>query len=99
MVGEGGNQLDLLFGEGPHRVSPQGDDTNRRSLAEKRYTKKRTKPSANPLALKRVFGIAQNVDNMNYFVLKQDPSGYCSTIDYSRVTRYVFSILTREPVV
>ena len=75
----------MLVGEGLHCVSPHGDDAKRRSFSQERDAKNRAKSATLP-GLIRVFGIGQNVEDMNDFALKQDAPGYRSTVDSSWVT-------------
>ena len=70
LVGEGGDQLNLLVGEGPYRVSPQGDYANRPSFSQERNAKDRAK-AAKLLGFARVFGIGQNVGDVSDFAFKQ----------------------------
>ena len=46
----------------------------------------------------RVFGIGQNVEDMNDFAFKQDAPGYRSTVDSSWVTCEELGVFTGEPV-
>ena len=65
---------------------PKVDDADRRSFAQERDAKKRPR-CANPAEFGiRVFGIGQNVEDMNDFAFKQDAPGYRSTVDRSWVT-------------
>ena len=91
-----GHQLDLLVGEWPHRFSPRDDDANQRSFSQEWDAEKRMKfPLACPI---RVFGVGQNVEDMNDFAFKQDPPGYRSTVNSGWVTCEELGVFTREPV-
>src|SRR5262245_13391390 len=46
----------------------------------------------------RVLGIAQNVEDMNDFALKQNASGYRSSVESKRVTCGELSEFRREPI-
>src|SRR5262249_53078177 len=57
----------------------------RQSFSQKRDAEKRTK-STNLRDLIGVFGVGQNVEDVNDFAFKQDAARHCSTVDASWMT-------------
>src|SRR5262249_17673403 len=98
LVGKGCDEFNLLVGEWPHCVSPQGDDPNRRSFSQERDAKKRTKAATLACPPIRVFRIGQSVGDVNDFAFEQDAPGYRCSVDSRWVTGRVLSGLSREPI-
>ena len=74
LVGEGGDQLDLLFGEWADAGSLQDDYADRRSFPQQRDAQHGAKTS-DPLSCdESVFRIRQHVGNVDSLALEQRPS-------------------------
>jgi len=71
LVGEGDDQLNLLFGERPHPRTPQDDHADGRPFAYQRDAQPRAK-AGNPLGLvERPLRIGEDIGNMNCAPLRQ----------------------------
>src|SRR5580704_15276321 len=65
LVGEGGRELDLLFGERPHGEPHQHDDPDGFVFAQQRNTEDGAKPDPFLHFLQRIVRIGKNVRNLN----------------------------------
>ena len=74
LVGEGGDQLDLLVGERPHRCSDQRHDADWDAFAHERDAEHGTNAAEFLHASERIFGISMNVMNMNRLSFQQRPA-------------------------
>ena len=74
LVGEGLDQLDLLIGERPHFRTRQYDHANRNIFAQQRHAKYRAKSAEfGPLPV-AIFGIGQNVLDLNDLTFDHRPA-------------------------
>ena len=65
LVGEGGYQLDLLFGEWVHFIAGEREDADCRSVTQEGHAKASSVSGGLLIAGRAVFGIGQHVRNMN----------------------------------
>jgi hypothetical protein len=71
LVGERHRQLDLLLGEGPNGLALQVDHADGRSFAQQRNAQHGSYSADLCSLLHLVFGIVQNIVNVNDFALDQ----------------------------
>ena len=70
LVGEGGEQLDLLVGKRPHGAPRQRQCTNGNAFAQQRHTKHGA-PASQPLFLRlTVLGVCQDIRDVNHAALE-----------------------------
>src|SRR5215470_2096774 len=74
LVSEGGNELDLLFAERPHRVAHQSENADRRALAQHRHCNDCAKVSKCRTS-ERVFRIGAHIRDVNHSALQQCAPG------------------------
>src|SRR6516165_7258303 len=73
LVGEGGDQVDLLVGEGANGLTHQDDGANRMVFAQQRYAEDRAKPDLLLHFPISIFRISQDISDLDRFALH-----YCS---------------------
>jgi len=98
LVGEGGEQLDLLIGKGLHRATSQGDDADRAAFPQQRDTEHGSQ-SAEFLRLAHdVFGIGRNVGHLHGSARDDCSPKHGSSARRDRVISHVFVVFTRMTV-
>ena len=90
LVGEGGHQPDLLFGERFHRGAQQANDTDRHTVAQQRDPEQRALPSEAGGFMLRVFGVGQAIRDMDRAAFEGDSANQRSTVHADRMFREVF---------
>src|SRR5262249_62372029 len=95
LVSKGGDQLYLLLGKRTHGFALYGDDSDWDPFAQKRDTEQGTE-AAELLARKvGIFGISQNIGDMNYPSLHQRSPHRCSSVDAGGGRVHEFLVFAR----
>src|SRR5262249_4439116 len=87
-----------LSEKGPHPEPVHCHHADRRSFAHQRDAENRAIAADFLACAICIFGISQNVGDMNDFAVKQDAPGYRPTVDSGRVMFYEFGVFTRDSV-
>ena len=98
LVGEGGDQLDLLVGERPHRLALQDDDSDRRSFAQQGNAQHCANAAHFRLFDHLVAWIGEHVGNLDRFTLRDNAADDRAATRRQRVGLDVGPEVGRVPV-
>src|SRR6516165_10266124 len=70
LVGEGRRQVDLLVSEGANGIAHKDNGADRMALAQQRYAEDRAIPDLLLCFLKSIFGISQDIGDLNRFAFE-----------------------------
>ncbi len=95
LVGEGRYQLDLLFGERPHRPAAQDDDSNRHVFPQQWHAELGVRVPERRRLGQRVFGVGGDVRDLHRPALQHDPTGQCFAARHDRMAFQIFLVFGR----
>ena len=80
LVGEGLDQRDLLFGEGPNGASSKRDHADRLSLPHERHPEQRAEMAEAPRLIPAIVWIPIHILNLNALAFEQGSTGDVSSL-------------------
>ena len=97
LVGEGGRKPDLLIGEGSDLQTLQDQHADGDQFPQQRKGKNASRSGDFLDVGARIFGIAQNVGNLDRAAFQHRPSEHRSAIRFDRMRAHIGTVFARHP--